>query len=200
MRIFIHIKLFSVCILLSIISINKSTAQINESGIIDFGVLKNNKKSISLSFDASSIQFNFVTFEDFANGIGGLNGEYQLTGYIKSSDDWVLSFASIEPFWHEDRIASMPLDNVGLTVKSPDYSRTNNFAESEPLPLSSTQTIILSSKTKWERGNNNPNYTFTIFWEMGTMKRNMNSNSILKQNLPKGEYRTIVEFIVRENL
>ena len=156
--------------------------------------------TMSLNLDNSPILFDFVTLDEFRKGLGKYEGEYSSKGTIRSTANWTLSYRATKAFTHTDGVTTMPLDNVGLSAKFTGKNQVTNYAEGTPLPLSESRTTIIGHNGHKSNAGDESDNAFTIFWEMGTTKGNMNNKSIFEQDLKKGEYNTNVEFVASEVL
>ena len=155
--------------------------------------------TMSLDMDNEGIVFDFVTLDEYRNGLGAYEGNYASPGIIKSTANWDLSYRALANFTHTDGSTTMPLDNVGLTAKFTGKNKIKNYSD-DPLALSQKRTKILGHNGLDSNAGDETDNAFTIYWEMGTMKGDMNEESIFKQDLKKGEYNTVVEFIASEVL
>jgi hypothetical protein len=86
----------------------------------------------------------------------------------------------------------MELNNVGLTVISTgtnldDGSNIINYAITLPLALQSDPITVLTKGSGSNRGWGIQN-AFTMNWEMGTKRGNMNNQSMLEQMLKSDTY------------
>ena len=156
--------------------------------------------TMSLDIDNSPVLFNFVTLDEFRKGMGKYEGEYSSKGTISSTANWNLSYRATGAFTHTDGVTTMPLDNVGLSAKFTGKNHVKNNATGTPLPLTESRTTILGHDGHQSNAGDETDNAFTIYWEMGTKKGNMNNKSIFEQDLKKGEYNTKVEFVASEVL
>jgi len=163
-------------------------------------IFANFNTTLLLNIDNSAVEFEFNTFEDYHNGVGSHNGDYYSEGSIAATTNWELSFMAAEPFLHDDGVTTMPLDNLGVTVKWTGYNKVKNRAKNHAKALESSEvTLIEQQGNKSNAGDETAN-SFIIYWQLGTGDGNMNSQSIFDQDLKKGSYSTSVEFIVSEAL
>ncbi|MDZ7743766.1 MAG: hypothetical protein U5Q03_19035 [Bacteroidota bacterium] len=143
-----------------------------------------------------SIQFNFNQMEHYKNGI--MNGGQSTFIRIGSVSDWTLSFhADQEIFYGEaDPTNQMELNNVGVVVISSgtnqdDGSNIINYAKTEPLALDDAQLTLLTKGSGSNKGYGIKN-AFTLNWEMGTRRGNMNNQSILDQMIASDTYTVTI--------
>ncbi len=156
--------------------------------------------TLLLNLDNSSVDFDFTTFEDYNQGVGSHMGNYYSEGSIAATTNWELSYHASEPFLHSDGVTTMPLDNLGVTVKWTGYNKIKNWAKNHAKALEENEVILIGqSGNKSNTGDESAN-SFVIYWQMGTGDGNMNSYSIFDQNLKKGSYSVNVEFLVTEAL
>ena len=92
----------------------------------------------------------------------------------------------------------MPLNNVGVIIISTginpdDGSSITNLAQSLPLALESTDITLLTKGTGTNIGGGLRN-SFTFNWEMGTLRGNMNPNTMLDQHLGADIYNLNIIF------
>ena len=156
--------------------------------------------TLLLNLDNSSVDFDFTTFEDYNQGVGSHMGNYYSEGSIAATTNWELSYHASELFLHSDGVTTMPLDNLGVTVKWTGYNKIKNWAKNHAKALEENEVILIGqSGNKSNTGDESAN-SFVIYWQMGTGDGNMNSYSIFDQNLKKGSYSVNVEFLVTEAL
>jgi hypothetical protein len=179
---------------------NKVNAQVQtEAEVIT--LTANLETTMALSMDKSDITFNFVTLNEYKEGLGGYDNEsYSSKGQISSTANWNLSYKAQDDFKHEDGKTIMPLDNVGLSAKFTGENKIKNYAEKNPLALSKEETIILGHNGSDSNAGDAVANNFVIFYEMGTKQSKMNNKSIFEQDLKKGSYSTKVEFVATEVL
>ncbi len=157
--------------------------------------------TMSLNMDKSDVTFDFTTLNEYKSGLGGFENEtYASTGNVSSTANWKLSFKAQSEFNHQDGDSFIPLDNVGLSAKFTGENKVMNNTEKSPLVLSKNETVILGHNGVDSNAGDTDVNSFTIYWEMGTQKADMNSASIFEQDLKKGSYSTKVEFIATEVL
>ncbi len=139
-----------------------------------------------------AIQFNFNQMEQYKNGI--MNGGQSTFIRIGSVTDWTLTFhADQEIFYGEsDPTNQMEINNVGLVVISTgtnqdDGSNIINYAKTEPLALDDTEVTLMTKGSGSNKGYGIKN-AFTLNWEMGTRRGNMNNQSILDQMIASDTY------------
>jgi len=156
--------------------------------------------TLLLNMENSAIEFEFNTFDDYNDGVGSRYGAYYSSGSIAATSNWELSYVASEPFLHSDGTTTMDLDNLGVTVDWTGSNKVKNYAKTHAVALSQTEvTLIGQQGNKSNKGDEWAN-SFVIYWQMGTGDGDMNSTSIMDQNLKRGTYSTTVEFIVSEAL
>jgi len=140
----------------------------------------------------NDIIFVFDEISEYQNGI--LNAG-QIT-YIRIGciENWQLSFKAdqIMFYGNTNPAHQMELNNVGVVVVStgtnPDNGiSTINYAKASPLTLESNEVILLTRGSGINKGYGVKN-AFSLFWEMGTKRGNMNTNSMLEQHLAPDYY------------
>jgi len=139
-----------------------------------------------------SVSFLFDEISEYKNGI--LNGGQSTFIRIGAVMDWKLQFnADQSIFYGESNPANqMELNNVGVVVVSTgsnldDGSNIINYAKVSPIALSSSEITLMDKGSLSNRGYENRN-SFTLNWEMGTKRGNMNSESLLQQMLEADTY------------
>lgn len=139
-----------------------------------------------------SIMFVFDDLVEYQNGIMG--GGQSTFIRIGSIYDWKLQFKADQPIFYGTGNPSnqMELNNVGLIVVSvgtnqDDGTNIVNFAKTVPVALESSDVTILTKGSQSNKGYGTRN-SFSLDWEMGTMRGNMNSESMLDQMLPADSY------------
>ena len=139
-----------------------------------------------------SITFVFDTMDEYKNGIMG--GGQSTFIRIGSVYDWNLHFkADQNMFYGTNNTAhTMSLDNVGVVVVSTgtnndDGTNIINYAKNLPLALSSTDVLLLTKGSQTNIGYALRN-SFTLNWECGTRRGNMNPLRMLDQNLAADTY------------
>ncbi|MDP4184730.1 MAG: hypothetical protein Q8862_06150, partial [Bacteroidota bacterium] len=156
------------------------------------------KTTIALDLDKSDITFDFVTLNDYQKGLGGLDGSYASAGAVSCTSNWNLSARATGDFKHTDGTTTIPLNNVGLSVRFKGTNPIQNNTTSAPLPLSTTQATLIGYNGSNSNAGDFDVNSFTVYWEMGTGKGNMNHQSLFAQDLKKGTYSTQVEFVASE--
>ena len=159
----------------------------------------NLKTTIALNM-SGDIVFDFVTLDDYKNGLGSYEGAYVSTGSVSSTNNWNLYFKATKDFKHSNGTDVMPLNNVGLTAKFEGSNSIENYADNSTLALSKSEQVILGHDGSNMNAGDHDTNEFKIYWEMGTKGNAMNSESIFEQDLKKGTYTTEVEFTAREIL
>jgi len=139
-----------------------------------------------------SILFEFDELSEYHNGImGGGQSTFIRVGSIY---DWKLQFKADQPIFYGTGNPSnqMQLNNVGLIVVSvgsnqDDGTNIVNYAKTAPVALESADVTILTKGSQSNKGYGTRN-SFSLDWEMGTMRGNMNSESLLEQMVPADSY------------
>ncbi len=139
-----------------------------------------------------SVMFVFDEMDEYKNGI--INGGQSTFIRIGAVNDWTLQFSADQPIFYGENNPNnqMELNNVGLIVISTGTNRddgTNivNFAKNVPLALSSDPVTLMTRGTASNKGYGISN-AFTLNWEMGTCRGNMNNLSMLEQMLASDTY------------
>ena len=86
----------------------------------------------------------------------------------------------------------MELNNVGVVVISTGTNLDNgtniiNYAKTAPVALANTDITLLTKGTNTNKGFGVRN-VFTLNWEMGTKRGNMNNQSLLQQMIVSDTY------------
>ena len=183
---------------LTIVFWTTAKAQIIPGRVIFLDDRKNPDGQISMEIDNLPVNFEFLTYDDFRNGAGGINSGCKTSVRITSKNGWKFDFMATRAFLHQDGIHSVGLDNVGLSVDVQDKKQFALYLPDGPVELSYLPTTLISGH-KWH-GNGHVTILFDIIWEMGTQRGAMNKKSLLEQNLKSGLYTTTVEFIISESL
>ncbi len=139
-----------------------------------------------------SIVFVFDTMDEYKNGIMG--GGQSTFIRIGSVYDWKLQFKADQIMFYgtNNTAHTMQLDNVGVVVVSTgtnndDGSNIINYAKNLPLALSSSDVLLMTKGTQTNIGYALRN-SFTLNWECGTQRGNMNPLRMLDQNLAADTY------------
>ena len=139
-----------------------------------------------------TVQFHFNEIDEYKNGI--LNGGQSTFIRIGSVTDWTLTFKADQTmFYGNDNPANqMELNNVGVTVISTGTNLDNgsniiNFAKNVPLALDDSEVILMTKGSLSNKGYGIRN-SFTLNWEMGTSRGNMNNVSLLDQMVHADTY------------
>lgn len=134
-----------------------------------------------------SILFRFDEMSEYINGI--MNAGHSTFIRILSIYDWQLQFKADQIMFYGtgNPANTIPLNNVGLIIVSTginpdDGSSIINNAQTLPLALESTDVTLLTKGTGTNIGGGLRN-SFTLNWEMGTLRGNMNPNTMLDQHL-----------------
>lgn len=169
-------------------------AQVSDDNTITLTASLNS--SLSLTIDQSSVNINFDTDEDYKSGIG--LGKYFSKGNIAATTNWKLSCKAITKFVHEDGKTVMPLNNIGVSAKYNGTSTVKNYTDKTTQALSLNEIDLIGYDGVNSNANDKDENSFVLYWEMGTMNGNMNSQNLLKQNLKKGSYSTKLAVVVTE--
>lgn len=139
-----------------------------------------------------SVSFTFDEMTEYKNGI--INQGQTTFIRIGAVIDWKLQFKADQSIFYGENNPSnqMELNNVGVVVVSSgtnqdDGSNILNYAKVSPIALESNDVTLMTKGTMSNRGYENRN-SFTMNWEMGTKRGNMNSESILQQMLESDTY------------
>ena len=139
-----------------------------------------------------SIVFTFDTMDKYKNGIQG--GGQSTFIRIGSIYNWKLDFKADQNMFYGtgNPANTMALDNVGVIIVSTgsnldDGSSITNNAKLLPLALSSSDINLMTVGSGSNKGYAIRN-SFTLNWEMGTRRGNMNPQRMLDQNLAADTY------------
>lgn len=139
-----------------------------------------------------SVQFVFDNIDEYQNGI--VNGGQSTYIRIGAVADWILQFRADQALFYGDNNPNnqFELNNVGVVVISTgtnldDGTNITNFAKNVPLALNSTDVTLMSKGSFSNKGYGIRN-SFTLNWEMGTKRGNMNNQSMLEQMLEADTY------------
>ncbi len=139
-----------------------------------------------------SIVFTFDTMDKYKDGI--LGGGQSTFIRIGSIYNWKLDFKADQIMFYGtgNPANTIDLDNVGVIVVSTgtnldDGSNTTNNAKFLPLALSSMDVNLMTVGSGTNKGYAIRN-SFTLNWEMGTRRGNMNPQRMLDQNLAADTY------------
>lgn len=139
-----------------------------------------------------SVVFYFDDMDDYKNGI--LNEGQSTFIRIGAIMDWKLQFSADQSIFYGTNNPSnqMELNNVGVVVISTgtnldNGSNTVNYAKTVPIALQSNDITLLAKGTETNKGYGIRN-AFTLNWEMGTQRGNMNNQSILEQMIKEDSY------------
>lgn len=139
-----------------------------------------------------SVVFNFDEMIEYKDGI--LNGGQSTFIRVGAIWDWKLQFSADQSiFYGENNPANqMELNNVGVVVISTGTNLDNgtniiNYAKTAPIALENTDIILLTKGTNTNKGFGLRN-AFTLNWEMGTKRGNMNNQSLLQQMIVSDTY------------
>ncbi|MFK5856190.1 MAG: hypothetical protein QM503_08680 [Bacteroidota bacterium] len=139
-----------------------------------------------------SVNFVFDDMPEYKNGI--LNGGQSTFIRIGAIMDWQLQFSADQTIFYGENNPSnqMELNNVGVVIISTGTNLDNgtniiNYAKTAPLALENTDITLLTTGTNTNKGYGIRN-AFTLNWEMGTQRGNMNNQSILDQMIATDTY------------
>ena len=139
-----------------------------------------------------SVSFNFDEMTEYKNGI--LNGGQSTFIRIGAIMDWKLQFNADQSIFYgtNNPANQMELNNVGVVVVSTgtnmdDGTNIVNYAKTAPIALESNPVTILTVGSETNKGYGIRN-SFTLNWEMGTQRGNMNNQSILDQMIQQDTY------------
>ncbi len=139
-----------------------------------------------------SISFLFDEIDEYNNGI--LNQGQSTFIRIGAVLDWKLQFKADQTIFYGDDSPTnqMELNNVGVVILSigtnqDDGSNIINYAKVLPIALESNDVTLMTKGTSSNRGYENRN-SFSLNWEMGTMRGNMNNLSLMEQMLVSDTY------------
>ena len=149
--------------------------------------------SISISIlTGYTVQFHFNEIEEYKNGIQ--NGGQSTFIRVGSVYDWSLQFKADQAMFYGDANPSnqMELNNVGVTVISTGTHQDNgsniiNYAKNVPLALDDDDITLMTRGTLTNKGFGIKN-AFTMNWEMGTQRGNMNNISLIEQMVNPDTY------------
>jgi hypothetical protein len=139
-----------------------------------------------------SVMFLFDDIDKYKTGI--LNSGQSTFIRVGSVADWQLQFKADQTIFYgeNDPTNQMELNNVGLVVVSTgtnfdDGSNIINYAKTTPLALEAEEITVLTKGAETNKGYGIDN-AFTLNWEMGTRRGNMNNQSMLEQMLKSDTY------------
>jgi hypothetical protein len=139
-----------------------------------------------------SIEFDFLTINDYLYGI--MNAGQSTYIRVGSIYNWQLTFNADQLIFTgtNNPAHTMELNNVGVTVVSTGTNQDNgsniiNYARTVPVALSSAQVLLMTKGNLTNKGYGIEN-SFTLNWEMGTRRGNMNNVSMLEQALHSDTY------------
>lgn len=139
-----------------------------------------------------SIEFVFDEIAEYINGISGAGQSTYIR--IGAIYDWKLQFKADQIMFYGTNNPSnqMELNNVGVMVVSTgtnqdDGSNIINNAKVAPVALESNDVTLLTKGVLTNKGYGIEN-AFILNWEMGTRNGNMNSLTMLEQNLGADTY------------
>ena len=139
-----------------------------------------------------SIEFVFDQIDEYMYGI--MSGGQSTYIRIGSIYNWQLSFNADQLIFTgtNNPANTMELNNVGVTVVSTGTNQDNgtniiNYARTVPVALSSAQELLMTKGNLTNKGYGIEN-SFTLNWEMGTRRGNMNNVTMLEQALKPDTY------------
>ncbi len=139
-----------------------------------------------------SVSFNFDEMTEYKNGI--MNGGQSTFIRVGAIMDWKLQLSADQSIFYGENDPSnqMELNNVGVVVVSTgtnqdDGSNIINYAKTAPVALDDVATTLLTKGSSSNKGYGIRN-AFTLNWEMGTKRGNMNNQSLLEQKIASDTY------------
>lgn len=151
-----------------------------------------------------SVQFIFDEIDEYKNGI--INGGQSTFIRIGAISNWSLLFKADQTMFYGDvnPANQMELNNVGLMVISTGTNLDNgsnivNYAKNVPLALSDTDVTLMTNGTLSNKGYGIKN-AFTLNWEMGSQRGNMNNLSLLQQMINADSYTINIILTLQANL
>lgn len=151
-----------------------------------------------------SVEFVFDEIDEYKNGI--INGGQSTFIRIGAIFDWSLQFKADQAIFYGETNPShqMQLNNVGLVVISTGTNLDNgtniiNYAKNVPLALSETDVTLMTNGTLSNKGYGIKN-AFTLNWEMGSQRGNMNNLSLLQQMIAADTYTLNIILTLHPNL
>jgi len=151
-----------------------------------------------------SVQFIFDEIDEYKNGI--VNGGQSTFIRIGAISNWSLLFKADQTMFYGDvnPANQMELNNVGLMVISTGTNLDNgsnivNYAKNLPLALSDTDVTLMTNGTLSNKGYGIKN-AFTLNWEMGSQRGNMNNLSMLQQMINEDSYTINIILTLQANL
>ncbi|MFP4470794.1 MAG: hypothetical protein ACLFPE_08925 [Bacteroidales bacterium] len=139
-----------------------------------------------------SVMFVFDEMDEYKDGIS--NAGQSTFIRIGSVSNWTLQFKADQPIFYGENNPTnqMELNNVGVMVVSTgtnldDGTHITNYARNVPLALDESDVTLMTPGILSNKGYGISN-AFTLNWEMGTMRGNMNNMSMLEQQLETDTY------------
>ncbi len=139
-----------------------------------------------------SVAFDFDEMTEYKNGI--MNQGQSTFIRVGAIMDWKLQINADQSIFYgtNNPANQMELNNVGVVVVSTgtnldDGSNIINYAKTVPVALENNPVTILNVGTESNKGYGIRN-AFTLNWEMGTQRGNMNNQSILDQMIEQDTY------------
>jgi hypothetical protein len=139
-----------------------------------------------------SVSFMFDEMDEYKNGI--VNQGQSTFIRVGAVMDWKLQFKADQAIFYGENNPSnqMELNNVGVVIVSTgsnldDGSNIINYAKVSPVALENNNVTLMTKGDESNRGYQNRN-SFTMNWEMGSKRGNMNSQSILQQMIEADTY------------
>lgn len=179
-----------------------SSQGVDDRAVIPVAVTLNSILRLNV-VSGGNIEFNFNTLADYTNGIENSEA-YDTRFTVASSVHWeVVMFSEEDALIGTDLAdgsSTMDLDNIGYTVSHTGSGDPALLfiipADTEPAALTNTEVAIV------ENGGTNAGdidqNAFTIHWQCGTPgEGDMNTASILEQNLSADRYATNVFLILK---
>jgi len=151
-----------------------------------------------------SVQFIFDEIDEYKNGI--INGGQSTFVRIGAISNWSLLFKADQTMFYGDINPGnqMELNNVGLMVISTGTNLDNgtnivNYAKNVPLALNDTDVTLMTNGSMSNKGYGIKN-AFTLNWEMGSKRGNMNNLSLLQQMINEDNYTLNIILTLQANL
>ena len=168
------------------------TSLCTHKGVISQDIPPPNPDLVINILNGQSIVFVFDEMSEYMNGI--MNAGHVTFIRIGSIYDWKLQFNADQVMFYGTGNPSntMALNNVGVIVTSvgthqDDGTHLISYAKVVPLALESAAVTLLTKGSISNKGYALRN-SFTLGWEIGTRRGNMNPIRMLEQNLGADTY------------
>jgi len=187
-----------IALILFVATANVVFGQANNSEVVT--IQTKLESSMFLNMATTPVVFDFNTIEDYENGMAATNKNSgnATEGAVISTSNWNLSVVAQSPMVHEDGTTELPIDNIGLTVDFTGYNKVKNYAKNQAVALATSETMILGKQGNKSNAGDEEANSFVIYWEMGTGNGSMRSESLMEQDLKKGNYNMDVAFVLTE--